>query len=135
MVTATADFRRMFIEGKWCEADDGRTLGVVNPATEEVLSDVVYGGRAETQRALQAAQQAMPGWMKLSASGPRSALTLKERHGFSSVLFPLTTPRPLAWKSTPDRRASEKAIGHSLDSQIALAFLVPSCTISPRKLD
>lgn len=67
MVTATADLRRMFIEGKWCEADDGRTLGVINPATEEVLSDVAYGGRAETRQALEAAQRAMPGWMKLSA--------------------------------------------------------------------
>lgn len=46
MVTAIADLRCMFIEGNWCEADDGRTLGVINPATDEVLSDVAYGGRA-----------------------------------------------------------------------------------------
>jgi succinate-semialdehyde dehydrogenase/glutarate-semialdehyde dehydrogenase len=69
MATATAkgSLQRMYIDGKWCAADDGRTLGVINPATEEVLADVAYGGRAETRRALEAAQRAMPGWMKLTA--------------------------------------------------------------------
>ena len=43
------------------------TLGVINPATEEVIAEVAYGGRAETRRALEAAARAMPGWMKLTA--------------------------------------------------------------------
>src|SRR5437667_6185974 len=67
MATATASLKRMYIDGKWCPADDGRTLGVINPATEEVLCDIAYGGRAETRRALEAAHRAMPGWMKLTA--------------------------------------------------------------------
>src|SRR5271165_1539023 len=67
MATATASLKRMYIDGKWCPADDGRTLGVINPATEEVLAEVAYGGRAETRRALEAAHRAMPGWMKLTA--------------------------------------------------------------------
>src|SRR5262249_49033014 len=67
MATATASLKRMYIDGKWCAADDGRTLGVINPATEEVLAEVAYGGRAETRRALEAAARAMPGWMKLTA--------------------------------------------------------------------
>jgi succinate-semialdehyde dehydrogenase/glutarate-semialdehyde dehydrogenase len=57
----------MYIDGKWCAADSGRTLGVINPATEEVLADIAYGGRAETRRAVEAAQRALSGWMKLSA--------------------------------------------------------------------
>src|SRR5437867_2049598 len=66
MATATAALKRMYIDGKWCDADDGRTLGVINPATEEVLSEVAYGGRKETRRAVEAAAKAMPGWMKLT---------------------------------------------------------------------
>ena len=38
MATATASFKRMYIDGKWVEADNGRTLGVINPATEETLA-------------------------------------------------------------------------------------------------
>src|SRR6516162_1421635 len=67
MATATASVRRMYIDGKWTDADNGRTLGVINPATEEVLEEIAYGGRAETRRALEAAARAMPAWMKLTA--------------------------------------------------------------------
>jgi succinate-semialdehyde dehydrogenase/glutarate-semialdehyde dehydrogenase len=67
MTTATATAKRMFIDGKWVDADNGRTLGVINPATEEVITEVAYGGRAETRRALEAAGKAMPAWMKLTA--------------------------------------------------------------------
>ncbi len=32
MATATATLKRMYIDGKWCEADNGKTLGVINLA-------------------------------------------------------------------------------------------------------
>lgn len=41
----------MYIDGKWCQADSGRLIDVTNPATEEVLCQVAYGGAAETKRA------------------------------------------------------------------------------------
>ena len=50
--TATSTARRMYIDGKWCDADSGRTLKVINPATEEVITEIAYRGRAETRRAL-----------------------------------------------------------------------------------
>jgi succinate-semialdehyde dehydrogenase/glutarate-semialdehyde dehydrogenase len=65
--TATGTARRMYIDGKWCDADSGRTLKVINPATEEVITEIAYGGRAEVRRAIEAAARAMPPWMKLSA--------------------------------------------------------------------
>src|SRR6202030_3126668 len=67
MATATASAKRMYIDGKWCDARDGRTLEVINPATEEVLAEVAYGDRDDARRALEAAGRAMTGWMKLTA--------------------------------------------------------------------
>jgi succinate-semialdehyde dehydrogenase / glutarate-semialdehyde dehydrogenase len=67
MTQATTAPARMLIDGNWCDADDGGTLGVVNPATEEVLVDVPYGGRKETRRALEAAARAMPDWRRRNA--------------------------------------------------------------------
>lgn len=64
---ATASHKRMFINGEWVDADKGSTIDVINPATEEVICDVAYGGRVETRRALEAAARAMPAWMKLTA--------------------------------------------------------------------
>jgi succinate-semialdehyde dehydrogenase/glutarate-semialdehyde dehydrogenase len=58
---------QLYIDGRWCDADNGRTLGVINPATEEIIAPVAFGGRAETKRAIDAAAKAMPGWMKLTA--------------------------------------------------------------------
>ena len=44
-----SDGNRMYINGKWCVAAEGGTLGVINPATEEVIDDVPYGGRADAR--------------------------------------------------------------------------------------
>ncbi|HLW66580.1 MAG TPA: NAD-dependent succinate-semialdehyde dehydrogenase [Gemmataceae bacterium] len=65
--TSTKMQKKMFIDGQWCDAENGRTLGVINPATEEIVAEVAYGGQAETRRALEAAHTAMPAWMKLTA--------------------------------------------------------------------
>jgi succinate-semialdehyde dehydrogenase/glutarate-semialdehyde dehydrogenase len=64
MATATATLKQMYIDGKWVSADSGRTLAVTNPATEETIAEIAYGGRPETRRALEAAQKALSGWMK-----------------------------------------------------------------------
>src|ERR1700682_3761200 len=101
MATATATVKRMYIDGKWCEADNGRTLGVINPATEEVLAEVAYGGRQETRRALEAAHRAMPGWMKLTAwDGARvlkkTAALMRERADATARTMTMERGKPLA---------------------------------------
>jgi succinate-semialdehyde dehydrogenase/glutarate-semialdehyde dehydrogenase len=57
---------KMFIEGQWCEAAQGGTYPVINPATEEVIREVTYGDRSDAARAVAAAAKAMPAWMKLT---------------------------------------------------------------------
>lgn len=113
MATATASLKRMYIDGKWCAADDGRTLGVINPATEEVVNDVAYGGRAETRRAVEAAGRAMPGWMKLSAWDrakvlKKTADLMRERCDAIARTLTLEQGKPLA--------ESKAEILHSADT-------------------
>jgi succinate-semialdehyde dehydrogenase / glutarate-semialdehyde dehydrogenase len=68
MATATAvQTRKMYIEGRWCEADGGKTLAVINPADESTIAEVAYGGGAEASRAVDAAAKAFPAWRALSA--------------------------------------------------------------------
>lgn len=65
MTASSNGFRtQLLIDGVWVSADSGRTIGVENPATEEILAQVPSGGRAETRRALEAAHRALPGWRK-----------------------------------------------------------------------
>ncbi len=56
----------MYIDGQWCEADSGRTIDVINPATEEVVRQVGYGGTAETERAIAAAGKAAGVWREMT---------------------------------------------------------------------
>lgn len=64
----SALFRQQaYIDGAWCDADNGQTLDVNNPATQTVLGHVPKMGAAETQRAILAAQQALPAWRAKTA--------------------------------------------------------------------
>jgi hypothetical protein len=45
MATATATVRKMYIDGKWVEAQNGQTPGVINPATERRSSAPGSRGR------------------------------------------------------------------------------------------
>src|SRR5579885_865918 len=101
MATATASLRRMFIDGQWVAAEDGRTLGVINPATEEVIADVAYGSRKDARRALEAAHRALPGWMKLTAWErakvlKRTAELMRERADAIARTLTMEQGKPLA---------------------------------------
>jgi succinate-semialdehyde dehydrogenase / glutarate-semialdehyde dehydrogenase len=71
---------RCYIDGAWVEADDKKTLEVTDPATAEVLGTVPSMSEAETKRAIEAAEQALPAWR---------ALTGKERANILRKWFDL----------------------------------------------
>ena len=56
-----------YIDGKWVQADSGKTLVVNNPATGEAIGDVPAMGAAETRRAIEAANAAWPAWRAMLA--------------------------------------------------------------------
>ncbi len=51
-----------YIDGKWVQADNGRTIVVKNPATGEPIGEVPAMGAAETRRAIEAAHRAQGAW-------------------------------------------------------------------------
>jgi len=61
------DERDLF-RGKWVAADSGRTLGVLNPATEEVIATCPAGDAKDVDRAVRAATKAFyEGWKGVTA--------------------------------------------------------------------
>lgn len=52
----------LFINGKWVPADSGETSDVINPVNTETMGTVARAGKAETRKALEAAQQAFQCW-------------------------------------------------------------------------
>jgi succinate-semialdehyde dehydrogenase/glutarate-semialdehyde dehydrogenase len=65
--------QQAYVGGRWCDADNGATTEVNNPATGEILGTVPRMGRAETRRSIEAAKHAWTDWRRRPA---------RERSGF-----------------------------------------------------
>ncbi|WP_333605448.1 NAD-dependent succinate-semialdehyde dehydrogenase [Novosphingobium sp.] len=75
---AYTDFlkQQCYIDGKWCDADSGATLEVTDPGSGQVLGTVPKMGAAETARAIDAAEAALPAW-RAKTAGERAKLMRK----------------------------------------------------------
>jgi len=69
MLQKTSHFMRQanLINGEWVQADSGKTIDVINPATGLKIGTVPYAGAAETRRAIEAANEAFKTFRKTSA--------------------------------------------------------------------
>ncbi len=66
--------QRCLIGCRWTEADDGATLVVRNPASTAEIARVPACGAAETQRAIAAAEAALPAWRERTAKARAQVL-------------------------------------------------------------
>ena len=60
--------QQCYIDGIWCDADGGGTINVTDPGSGEVLGTVPNMGQAETARAIDAAEAALPAWRSRTAA-------------------------------------------------------------------
>ena len=61
-----AQKHKLFIGGNWVDAESGKTLPVLNPATEEPIGEAALGGPADVDKAVRAATDVFPAWASLS---------------------------------------------------------------------
>ncbi|HYQ91554.1 MAG TPA: aldehyde dehydrogenase family protein, partial [Candidatus Competibacteraceae bacterium] len=93
--------QQCYIDGAWVGGDTQELIPVNNPATGEILGKVPSLGAAETRRAIEAAQAALPGWRTKTAR-ERSAILRKwynlmlENQEDLAVLMTLEQGKPLA---------------------------------------
>jgi succinate-semialdehyde dehydrogenase/glutarate-semialdehyde dehydrogenase len=82
----------MYIDGEWVAAGDGKSLVIIDPATEDQVDTTPWATAADLDRALAAAERAWPVWREVdvwtrSATLRRTAGLLRERaDGIASVL-------------------------------------------------
>ena len=89
------------IDGKWTKAADGRTIPVLNPATEEKIGSLAQAGRADLDAALEAAARGFAAWRQVSAYERakvmrRAAELLRERLETIAQLMTQEQGKPLA---------------------------------------
>ncbi|HET9657182.1 MAG TPA: aldehyde dehydrogenase family protein [Kineosporiaceae bacterium] len=91
----------LFVDGDFSPAADGAALKTVNPATEEVLSEVAVAGEADVDRAVRAARSAYEGvWSRMSGTQRgkylfRIARIIQERARELAVLETLDNGKPI----------------------------------------
>lgn len=91
----------LFINGKFVEPRSGRYFETINPATEEVLAEVAYGGAEDIDHAVQAARTAYEKvWSKMAGKERgkylfRIARILQERSREFAVLESLDGGKPI----------------------------------------
>ncbi|MGN4078272.1 aldehyde dehydrogenase family protein, partial [Burkholderia gladioli] len=76
MTNTTYTDTQLLINGEWCDAESGKTIDVLNPATGKVIGKVAHAGIADLDRALEAAQRGFETWRKVTAYD-RAALMRK----------------------------------------------------------
>ena len=67
MTTPAYPSTQLLIDGQWCDAADGRTLPVLNPATGAEIGRVAHAGIADLDRALAATQKGFATWRAMPA--------------------------------------------------------------------
>lgn len=58
---------QLFIDGKWRDSADGRTLDVTDPATDEVIGTVAHASKADLDAALAAVEKGFRVWSQTGA--------------------------------------------------------------------
>jgi succinate-semialdehyde dehydrogenase/glutarate-semialdehyde dehydrogenase len=93
------------LDGAWVDSDSGDTITVTNPATGDELGHVPNMGAAETRRAIEAAERALPDWRSRPARERalvlrRWADLMREHVEDLALLLTLEQGKPLAESRT-----------------------------------
>ena len=73
---------KAWIGGQRVEAESGRTYAVVNPATGEEIARIPLCGKADADKAVQAARRAFPVWSR-KPQAERSAIVSRFAYGLT----------------------------------------------------
>ena len=60
------EYLKFYIDGKWVDPVELKTLDVENPATEEVCGRIALGSAADVDKAVKAARKAFESWSQTS---------------------------------------------------------------------
>lgn len=92
---------QLFINGQWQDAAEGRSLAVFNPATGKEIGRVAQAGKADLDRALEAAQKGFETWRDMPAADRarimrKAAGLIRERAAEIAPLLTQEQGKPLA---------------------------------------
>jgi succinate-semialdehyde dehydrogenase / glutarate-semialdehyde dehydrogenase len=134
----------LFIDGAWKPAVSGKTLPVLNPATEETIGTVAHAEQADLDLALAAARRGFETWRKVSAYDRyklmrRAADVVRSRADEIARLMTMEQGKPLVeakgetllagdlidWFAEEGRRAYGRTVPPRMDGVFQLEMKEP----------
>src|ERR1043165_7981253 len=103
---------QLFINGQWQQPAEGKTLPVLNPSTGKEIGRVAHAGRADLDRALEAAQKGFAVWRDMvpaerSKIMRKAAGLIRERAADIAPLLTQEQGKPLAEAKAETLAASD----------------------------
>ena len=137
MATATKLPTRMYIDGEWVDASDGKTLAVINPADESTIAEVAYGSRAEAEKAIAAAERSFPAWKVVSAYDrakilKKTAELMRERADVIARTLTQEQGKPLPEAKAEVMHAADTFEWFAEEGKRAYGLIIPPSNIAKR---
>jgi succinate-semialdehyde dehydrogenase/glutarate-semialdehyde dehydrogenase len=122
---------QLFINGQWQDAADGRTLAVFNPSTGQEIGRVAQAGKADLDKALEAAQKGFETWRDMlpierAKIMRKAAALIRERAGEIAPLLTQEQGKPLVEAKGETLAAADMIEWYADEGQRVYGRLVPS---------
>jgi succinate-semialdehyde dehydrogenase/glutarate-semialdehyde dehydrogenase len=122
---------QLFINGQWQDAADGRSIAVFNPATGKEIGRVAHAGKADLDRALEAAQKGFETWRDMlpverAKIMRKAAGLIRERAGEIAPLLTQEQGKPLVEAKGETLAAADMIEWYADEGQRVYGRLVPS---------
>ncbi len=105
---------KLFINNEWCEAQSGKRFDVINPATEEKLTDVAEGDKADIDAAVGSARRAFE-------SGPWKTMSARDR-GRILMRAAMLLDKHKEELATLETMNNGKPIGETMNADLPLSI-------------
>ncbi|WP_321345111.1 NAD-dependent succinate-semialdehyde dehydrogenase [Breoghania sp.] len=135
---------QLFIDGEWCDAADGRTLEIIDPATGQEIGRLAHAGKADLDRALESVERGFKVWSETSVFARyklmrKAANLLRERASDIAWIMTKENGKPLAqakaeilggadtidWLAEEGRRSYGQTIPSRFPGTIQMTMKVP----------
>ncbi len=129
----------LHIDGRWREAEGGRSIPVLNPATEEPVGTVAHASRGDLDAALEAAARGFHTWRAVSAFDRskvmrKAADLLRERADTVARLMTTEQGKPLAEARMEVMAAADVTDWLAEEARRAYGRVIPSRAVGVTQL-
>ena len=122
---------QLFINGKWRPAHSGKTIEVLNPATEETIGTVAHAEKSDLDEALAAAAAGFKVWRAVSAFDRckimrKAAAIMRERNDEIAPLLTMEQGKTLAEAKMEAMAAADVIEWFAEEAKRAYGRLIPA---------